>query len=188
MAELRTAHTSDLDDDTMAAIRRLMDAAFPRFGDDAFENMLGGVHALVTEDGGGGKGGGGGKDSELIGHASVVPRRLLYRGRSLRTGYIEGVAVRADRRRRGHGDAMMSVLERLVRSGYQLGALGASQDGARLYAARGWQLWQGRSSVLSPAGIRHTAHLDGHIYVLPVAGPLDLSGELTCDWRHGSPW
>jgi aminoglycoside 2'-N-acetyltransferase I len=103
--ELRTAHTADLDDETRAAVRALMDAAFDGVSDDTFDNVLGGVHALVVEDG------------ELIGHASVVQRRLLHGGRALRTGYIEGVAVRSDRRRRGHGDAMMAALERIVSPG-----------------------------------------------------------------------
>jgi aminoglycoside 2'-N-acetyltransferase I len=138
--------------------------------------VLGGTHALVVEDG------------ELVGHASVVQRRMLHDGQALRTGYIEGVAVRTDRRRRGHGAAMMSVLERVVRSGYQLGALGASEDGARLYASRGWQLWQGPSSALTPDGIRRTADQDGAIYVLPVSVPVDVTGELVCDWRPGSLW
>jgi aminoglycoside 2'-N-acetyltransferase I len=167
-------HTADLDDGMKAAIRELMDAAFGGVGDEAFENVLGGVHALVVEDG------------ELTGHASVVQRRLLYAGQALRTGYIEGVAVRADRRRRGHGDAMMAVLERIVRSGYQLGALGASDDGARLYTSRGWQPWRGPLSALTPDGIRQTPDKDGAIYVLPVSVPVDVSAELTCDWRPGS--
>ena len=176
MIEQRTAHTAELDGDTRAAIRALMDASFDAFSDDAFENALGGMHALVFEDG------------ELIGHASVVQRRLLNGGQALRTGYIEGVAVRSDRRRRGHGDAMMAVLERIVRSGYQLGALGASPAGARLYTSRGWQLWRGQSSVLSPDGIRRTPDVDGALYVLPTSIPVDVTGELTCDWRHGSVW
>ena len=176
MADLRTAHTADLDASTRSAIRALMDAAFGGVSDDTFENVLGGTHALVVEDG------------ELVGHASVVQRRMLHDGQALRTGYIEGVAVRTDRRRRGHGAAMMSVLERVVRSGYQLGALGASEDGARLYASRGWQLWQGPSSALTPDGIRRTADSDGAIYVLPVSVPVDLTGELVCDWRPGSVW
>jgi len=29
---------------------------------------------------------------------------------------------------------------------------------------------------------------DGGIDVLPVSVPLDLSGELTCDWRDGDVW
>jgi aminoglycoside 2'-N-acetyltransferase I len=174
--DLNTVHTADLDDDTKSAIRGLLDASFGDFTDDAFENTLGGVHALVTE------------DSELIGHASVVQRRLLHDGRALRTGYIEGVAVRADRRRCGHGAAMMSALERVVRSGYQLGALCASVAGSHLYASRGWQLWRGPSAALTPNGTRRTANKDGFIYVLPVSIPLDLSGELTCDWRPGALW
>jgi aminoglycoside 2'-N-acetyltransferase I len=100
----------------------------------------------------------------------------------------QGVAVRQDRRRRGHGGAMMSVLERVVRSAYQLGALGASVDGGRLYASRGWQLWRGPSSALTPEGMRRTADEDGWIYVLPVSVPVDVSGELVCDWRPGSAW
>lgn len=157
-------------------MRVLLDAAFDGMTETAFENALGGVHALLYEDG------------ELIGHASVVQRRLLHGGRALRTGYIEGVAVRADRRRRGHGDAMMSVLERVVRSAYELGALGASPDGARLYAARGWQLWHGPSAALTPDGICRTRDKDGWIYVLPVSVPVDVSGEIVCDWRPGGLW
>jgi aminoglycoside 2'-N-acetyltransferase I len=138
--------------------------------------MLGGVHALVVEEG------------ELVGHGSVVQRRLLHAGRALRTGYVEGVAVREDRRRQGRGAAVMSALERVVRAAYQLGALGASIEGGRLYAGRGWQLWRGPSSALTPDGIRRTADKDGVIYVLPTSVPVDVSGELICDWRHGALW
>jgi aminoglycoside 2'-N-acetyltransferase I len=174
--ELRTAHTADLDASTRSAIRRLLDAAFDGIGDDTFENVLGGVHVLVVEEG------------ELVGHGSVVQRRLLHAGRALRAGYVEGVAVRADRRRRGHGAAVMSALERVVLAAYQLGALGASIEGGRLYAARGWQLWRGPSSALTPGGIVRTADKDGVIYVLPTSVPVDVSGELICDWRHGALW
>jgi aminoglycoside 2'-N-acetyltransferase I len=176
MTELRTAHTADLGVGEKAAIRSLMDAAFDGVSDDTFDNVLGGVHALVLDDG------------ELIGHGSVVQRRLLHAGRALRTGYIEGVAVRADRRRQGHGALLMAALERVVRSAYQLGALGASAEGGRLYASRGWQLWCGPSSAMTPDGIRRTADKDGIIYVLPVSVPVDVSGELTCDWRPGALW
>jgi aminoglycoside 2'-N-acetyltransferase I len=174
--EVRTAHTADLDASTRSAIRQLMDAAFDGVSDDTFENMLGGVHALVVEEG------------DLVGHGSVVQRRLLHAGRALRTGYVEGVAVREDRRRQGHGAAVMSALERVVRAAYQLGALGASTAGVRLYTARGWQLWRGPSSVLTPDGIRRTTDKDGVIYVLPTSVPVDVSGELICDWRHAALW
>jgi aminoglycoside 2'-N-acetyltransferase I len=176
MTELRTAHTADLGPGEKAAIRALMDAVFDGVSDDTFDNALGGMHALILSGG------------ELIGHGSVVQRRMLHAGRSLRTGYIEGVAVRADRRRQGHGTRLMAPLERIVRSGYDLGALGASPDGARLYASRGWQLWRGRSSVMTPDGIRPTPGSDGFIYVLPVSVPVDVTGELTCDFRPASVW
>jgi aminoglycoside 2'-N-acetyltransferase I len=176
VTELRILHTADLDVGLRSAIRVLMDAAFDGVSDDTYENVLGGIQTLVLDDG------------ELIGHASVVQRRMLHAGKPLRTGYIEGVAVRADRRRRGHGDAMLAELERFVRSGYQLGALGASTDGGRLYASRGWQLWRGPVSAMTPDGIRRTPDKDGAIYVLPGSVPVDVSGELACDWRPASLW
>ena len=176
MTELRTLHTADLDAAARSDIRGLMDAAFGGVSDDTYENVLGGIHTLVIDEG------------ELIGHASVVQRRLLHGGVALRTGYVEGVAVRADRRRRGHGAAMMAVLERIVRSGYQLGALGASTDGSQLYTSRGWKPWRGAITAMTPDGIRQTPDKSGAIYVLSVSAPIDVTGELTCDWRPASLW
>jgi aminoglycoside 2'-N-acetyltransferase I len=177
MIELRSAHTSALDAATLASARALLVDVFEGdFTDEDWEHALGGVHALVWE------------GDELIGHASVVQRRLLHGGRALRAGYVEGVGVRADRRRRGHAAAMMGALEAIVRSAYDLGALGAADEAAALYAGRGWTLWRGPSSALTPAGIRRTPQEDGHIYVLEHAVSLDVSGELTCDWRDGDVW
>ncbi|WP_376775127.1 GNAT family N-acetyltransferase [Saccharopolyspora phatthalungensis] len=176
MAELRLAHTADLDGTTIKAARALLWDVFDDMTEHDWEHCLGGIHALVWEHG------------ELVGHAAVVQRRLLHAGRALRTGYVEGVAVRADRRRRGIGAAMMTELERVVRGAYELGALGASDDGAAFYQARGWQRWQGPTFALTPTGTRRTPEEDGAIYVLPVATPLDPTGDLTCDWREGDVW
>ncbi|MGH3928432.1 MAG: GNAT family N-acetyltransferase [Pseudonocardiaceae bacterium] len=177
MTEVCTAHTADLDTATLTAARALLDEVFEgELTYHDWEHSLGGVHALVWE------------GAELIGHASVVQRRLLHGGRALRTGYVEGVGVRADRRRRGHGAAMMAALERVIRGGYELGALGATDEAAEFYAARGWQLWQGPTWALTPTGIERTEEEDDCIYVLTLAVPLDLSGELTCDWRDGDVW
>jgi aminoglycoside 2'-N-acetyltransferase I len=134
------------------------------------------VHALAWEEG------------ELIGHASVVQRRLLYGGRALRAGYVEGVGVRPDRRRRGHGIALMQALEPVVRGAYDVGALSATDAAAGLYAALGWDAWRGPTSALTPAGIVRTEDDDGSVYVLQVAEPMDLAAELTCDWRDGDLW
>jgi aminoglycoside 2'-N-acetyltransferase I len=176
MTQVQTAHTADLARTTLAAGRALLDGVFDDMTDHDWEHSLGGVHALVWE------------GVELIGHASVIQRRLLHQGRALRAGYVEGVGVRADRRGRGHGTAMMEALERVLRGAYDLGALGATDEGAVFYAARGWRRWLGPTSALTPDGVRPTAEDDGCVYVLPLGVPLDRSGELTCDWRDGDVW
>jgi aminoglycoside 2'-N-acetyltransferase I len=33
-----------------------------------------------------------------------------------------------------------------------------------------------------------TAQEDGDVYVMEVAGALDVDGDLTCDWREGDVW
>ena len=106
----------------------------------------------------------------------------------MRTGYVEGVGVRADRRRRGHGAAMMTALEDVIRRAYVLGALSAGEGAAPFYASRGWQQWQGTTSVLAPSGRTPTPEEDGAIWVLPVAVDLSSSGDLACDWRDGDVW
>jgi aminoglycoside 2'-N-acetyltransferase I len=75
--------------------------------------------------------------ADLHADAKAAVRHLLHDWRALRTGYVEGVAVRADRRCRGHSAVIMAALERVVRSAYQLIALGASAEGSCLYVARG---------------------------------------------------
>ncbi len=173
---MRTAHTADLEAATLTAARALLYEVFDDMTEHDWEHSLGGVHAIAWE------------GDELVGHAAVIQRRLLHGGRALRTGYVEGVAVRADQRRRGHASAMMDALERVVHGAYELGALGATDEAAQFYIGRGWQQWRGPTSALTPAGIVRTAAEDGAVYVLPGAAVLDLSGELTCDWREGDGW
>lgn len=176
MTEIRVAHTAELGADELNAARALLDAVFEDMTDDDWDHALGGVHVMVWE------------GAELIGHASLVQRRLLHGGRALRAGYVEGVGVRAHRRRRGHGSAMMEALEMVARRAYDVAALGATDEAALFYASRGWRLWSGPSSAVTPTGIQRTEEDDGCIYVLPLSAPLDLSGELTCDWRDGDVW
>jgi aminoglycoside 2'-N-acetyltransferase I len=177
VTQLQMAHTADLDAPAMAAARTLMTVAFDgEFSDDDWEHALGGMHALLWD------------GEDLIAHGAVGQRRLIIDGRPLRAGYVEAMAVHPDHQRKGHGRAIMAALERVVNGGYDLGALSASEEGEALYKARGWQLWQGPSSVLAPHGIERTEDDDGSIYVLPVAVALDLSGEIVCDWRPGDVW
>jgi aminoglycoside 2'-N-acetyltransferase I len=120
--------------------------------------------------------------------ASGHPSCTLLHFRTLRAGYVEGVGVRADRRRRGHGAAIMAALERVIRGAYDLGALGATDEGAICYAARGWRRWTGPTLALTTHGIVHTEEDDGWVYVLSLDVALDPTGELTCDWREGDVW
>jgi aminoglycoside 2'-N-acetyltransferase I len=177
MTELRTAHTADLDADTLGAAHVLLDAVFEgAFDDHDWEHALGGVHAMLWD------------GDEIVGHASVVQRRIVHGGRALRAGYVEAVGVSAAHRRRGHGAALMGAVERVIRGAYDLGALGATDDGAALYTSRGWRKWEGPLSALTPGGVVRTTEEEGYVYLLPVTVELDFSGDLICDWRDGDVW
>lgn len=176
MPEPHGAHTSDLAPATLAAIRELLSVSFDDLTDEDWEHALGGMHALLWHDG------------ALIGHGAVVQRRMLRGGRTARVGYIECVAVRPSHQRRGHGGTVMAELERIIHDAYDLGVLSATEDGGPFYAARGWQLWTGPTSALTPGGIVRTPEDDGAVYVLPGRSPVDVAGELTCDWREGDLW
>jgi len=177
VTELQSAHTSDLDAATLQAAHDLLVDVFAGDIDDHdWEHALGGIHALVWEDG------------ELVGHAAVIQRRLMHGGRALRAGYVEGVGVRADRQRRGHGTALMAAMARVIRGAYDLGALGATDAATALYSATGWRPWTGPCHALTPDGLVRTEEEDGSIWVLETGVALDRSGTLTCDWRDGSVW
>ncbi len=81
----------------------------------------------------------------------------------------------------------MAELERVVDRAYDLGALSASDDGARLYTTRGWRPWRGEVHALSPDdGIVRLPEEEGSTYVrAALAGPLDPARELLFDWRDG---
>ena len=182
MTQLRLAHTADVGAVLLDAARALLADVFEDLTDDDWEHCLGGVHALVLDSG------------EVVGHAAVVQRRLLHGGRALRTGYVEGVAVRGDRRGQGQGAALMGACERVVHGAYDVGALAATDEAVAFYRRRGWQPWRGPLSALTPAGRVPTPEERGGVFVLPgEGGPgarprLDLDGELTCDWRDGDVW
>ena len=173
-------HSGQLEQDVLAQARALLDDVFAgELTDDDWAHCLGGLHALAWE------------GEELVAHAALVQRRLLHRGRVLRTGYVEGVAVRGDVRRRGHGAAVMGPLEQVARRAYEVVALATSDEGAAFYAARGWLPWQGPTSVLTPTGVVRTPDDDDCVRVLPghdLDRTLDVTAELTCDWREGDPW
>ncbi|MFF8379048.1 GNAT family N-acetyltransferase [Streptomyces sp. NPDC015661] len=173
---VRTAPTHDLGAARLRSVRELLDTAFEGdFSDDDWDHTLGGVHAWI-EDGRG-----------LAAHGAVVQRRVLHRGRSYRVGYVEGLAVRGDRRRQGLGGAVMAELERVIDGTYAFGALSASDAGAALYRARGWRIWEGRLDALGPEGTVRLAEEEGSVFLRPAGGPAlpDPAAPLVFDWRDG---
>lgn len=174
---LRSAHTYQLSRTALTEIRSLLEASFDGdFGEHDWAHALGGVHAFVRD------------GSGLAAHGSVIMRRVLHGGRSYRVGYVEAVAVRADRRRHGLGGRVMTALETVVDGAYDIGALSASDDGARLYGARGWQLWRGRVEAMGPGGTVHLPEEEDSTWLRPAARsplPAPAGGALVFDWRDG---
>ena len=160
-----------------AVVRALLDEAFDGdFTDDDWQHCQGGTHAVIAEGG------------TPIAHGAVVPRTLWHGDRPLRCGYIEALAVRADHRGHGHAAEIMDALEKIIRDSRDLGALSTTEAGRGFYVSRGWQQWRGLTSVRTAAGTVLTPDDDGGVYVLPVAIPLDLDAELTCESRPGHVW
>ncbi|MEU9761536.1 GNAT family N-acetyltransferase [Streptomyces sp. NPDC047985] len=188
---LRTAHTHQLTPAALDEIRAFLDTAFDGdFSDEDWDHGLGGVHAYARD------------GSGLLAHGSVVQRRVVLAGRSYRVGYVEAVAVRADRRREGLGGRVMAALEQVVDGAYAFAALSASEAGAAMYAGRGWRVWPGRIAVQGRGGIERLPEEEGTTYVRGVAGgalpvsspglptgrpgePTADDGALVFDWRDG---
>ena len=180
MTQVRSVTTAELSGVELEALRRLLFGAFGgRFEEHDWEHTLGGVHVLAVGD-----------DDQVVAHGAVVPRVLSTGGGELRTGYVEGVATRADRRGAGLATAVMRAVGRVIRDGYELGALA---DGTRIpgfYQRLGWETWRGPTFVAGPEGPVRTAEDDGGILVLrtPATAGLEPTGPLVCDWRAGDVW
>jgi aminoglycoside 2'-N-acetyltransferase I len=120
----------------------------------------------------------------------VVGRVLVAGGRELRTGYVEGVATRGDRRGRGLATLVMQEAGRVIERDYELGALADGTGIPGFYQRLGWETWQGPTFAAGPEGRVRTAEEDGNVLVLrtPATGALDPTASLTCDWRAGDVW
>jgi aminoglycoside 2'-N-acetyltransferase I len=179
MTRIRAVTTAELGAEGLAALRGMVFGAFGgRFDEHDWEHMLGGVHLLVEEDDG------------VVAHGAVVGRVLVAGGRELRTGYVEGVATRGDRRGRGLATLVMQEAGRVIERDYELGALADGTGIPGFYQRLGWETWQGPTFAAGPEGRVRTAEEDGNVLVLrtPATGALDPTASLTCDWRAGDVW
>jgi aminoglycoside 2'-N-acetyltransferase I len=173
---VQVAHTSELDTAVLADARSLLYVVFDDMTEGDWEHALGGMHAVAWH------------GNSIIGHASVVQRRLIHGGKALRTGYVEGVGVEPSWQGRGVGGQLMAPLERVIERAYDIGALGASDAAVGFYEHRGWIRWMGHTSVLAQAGVVRTPDEDDSTFVWRAGHPIDIAGELTCDWRDGDVW
>lgn len=182
--DLVVARTDELDDTLLAQVRALLDAAFEdpaepdeAFTDDDWQHALGGTHVVQLDAAG-----------RVVAHAAVVDRILDVGGRPLRTGYVEGVATRADLRHRGHGSRCLARIGDVLRERHQLGAL--ATGAFTFYEHLGWERWRGPSFVRIGDGLQRTAEDDDAIMVLRVDPTLvpDLAAPISCDHRPGDVW
>lgn len=157
-------------------LRALLDAAFAgAFSDEDWQHALGGHHALVWAEG------------RLVGHASVVPRRLWVGERMVQAAYVEAVAVLPGHQGRGLGTAAMRALEPVLDTS-ELGVLSTGQH--HFYGRLGWERWRGSTWVREPGGDRRTPDEDDGIMVRRTSrtGSLDLGVALICEPRSGDDW
>jgi aminoglycoside 2'-N-acetyltransferase I len=177
MTRLRVLADADVPARTLAGIRRFLVAAFEGdFTDEDWEHTRGGWRVVAHE------------GSSAVSHAAVVPRRIIVADRAFRTGYLEGVATRPERQRRGLGSEVIARATELVRERFELGAL--STGVPALYERFGWERWRGPSFVLDGAERIRTPGEDAGLMVLrcgPSAG-IELTGPITCERRPGDDW
>lgn len=177
MPSLRSFTTAEIPHALLEDIRRLVDTAFgDDFGDADWEHTLGGRHFVIT-----------GRNGPIA-HAAVVPRPIEVAGTVFDTGYVEAVATKPSRQGEGHGTAVMTAASRVVRTGFEMGALSTGSPG--FYARLGWELWRGPVYVRHGAGLVRTPEEDGGVMVLRF-GPsaaVDLAAPIACDARAGDDW
>src|SRR5436190_7625609 len=109
---LRRVATPDLSSTDISALRSLLWAAFPvgeeGFTEDDWLHALGGVHFVLDI------------DDQIVAHASVVERDLHIGDVSVRTGYVEAVAVDPARQGQGLGTWVMREVNEHIRGEYEL--------------------------------------------------------------------
>jgi len=168
--------SDDVDPATRAALWRLWDAAFDDFAEADGVHAFGGLHALVRD------------GSDVVAHASVVPRTLLIGHEAWQAGYVEAVAVAPDRQHQRLGTAVMAALQDLLPGRYPLAMLATGEHG--FYEQLGWQRWRGPSYVVRGRVRVRTPEDDDALMALRLPGSrgLDLSLPVACQDRPGDAW
>jgi aminoglycoside 2'-N-acetyltransferase I len=174
----RRVRTPDLGVADLAQLLDLFAACWPEgdFSTDDIAHAMGGVHWLAEAGG------------RVIGHASVVPRRLEADGVPMATGYVEAVATHPDWRNRGVASRLMEAANAHIRETFEVGALSTGLH--LVYARVGWERWRGPAFVRTEEGPLRTPEEDDGIMILrtPRTPPLAGTEALSCEWRAGDAW
>jgi aminoglycoside 2'-N-acetyltransferase I len=161
----------------LAEIRDLLAVAFDgTWTVDDWDHTLGGVHVVALTKG------------AMLSHAAVVPRTLEVAGRTLAAGYVEAVATHPEHERRGHGSAVMTEINQIIRETHEMGALSTGHH--VFYERLGWERWHGPTYIRSGDELTRSAEEDDGIMVLrfgPSTG-IDLTTPITCEARSGDDW
>jgi aminoglycoside 2'-N-acetyltransferase I len=176
---IRVVASAELSGSDWSTLTDLCVAAFNEPWEDYWDNIGPGVH-VIAED----------AERGILAHAAIVDR-LLYPGdATLRTGYVEAVAVWPDLQRSGLGTLVMDAIDKKLDEGYELGALGTGSHG--FYQRLGWVVWQGPTWIRERDGsLVRSPDEDGGIMVrLTPTTPakLDRSLPIAVDWRPGEVW
>jgi len=168
--------TRDLTPEFLTKLKHMLEETYREPLVEDWEHALGGVHFYIEEDG------------DPVSHVSVVERLLETGGQQYRTGYVEAVATRPDRQRRGLGSRVVQAATAHVFEEYELGGLSTGQND--LFARFGWETWRGPTFVRSDSGLERTSDEDGGVMVLRTgpSGGVDLDAAISCDWRSGDVW
>lgn len=197
--EVRVVGDDALGEAARAAVKDLCDVSFAhRFRDDPddaftaddWDHTCGGVRVLLRE------------GDRFLAHAAVVERAVdvghpgsasAVDGigeagvRTLRSGYVEGVAVDPSRQGEGLGTLVMRGVAEVVRAGYEVGVLATSSH--HFYERLGWERWRGPTYVLRGEVRERSESEDDGIMVLRLPGrDLDLSVPIACRERSGDDW
>lgn len=177
--EIVAVESPQVDAETRLALRALWRRAYgDRFTDDDADHAYGGVHVL-SRDGG-----------RLVGHASVVPRRIRFGDGPWRSvGYVEAVATDPDRQREGVGRRTMERLHDEIGARWSAAMLSTGRA-TGFYELLGWERWLGPTYVQTAAGVVSSDDDHGGLMVLRLdstVGP-DVRTSVTCEDRVGDAW
>ena len=177
VAGMHFSADGDWDSELLNAARALCFRAFgDRFSDEDWQHSFGGGRWVLLS------------ESEVIVHAAVVPRTIVYGDIPLAVGYVEAVAVDPDHQGQGLGRLLMREVNAWIQREYELGLLSTSRQS--FYSHAGWARWQGPTFVRDLGVTRRTEDEDDGIMFLatPRLAHVDVSQALTCEARDGDDW